>query len=187
MIKALFTQLLNFLATETGFLVLIGIIAVILIGYVYNKYKQIPGLEVEIIPEDTWFINRDDKKIISIVLSLNLKNKSPQRIKIRKCKLSGYSPQENLPKIYLEAPDQNIPIDYPQYTNLYNRKEYYVSPYSSDKIWMYYESRTVTLKNVLRAPVVLKDFNRKRKSIMVKIPRHPQQLTIYYKQIAQPW
>ena len=108
MIKALITQLLKFFVTEIGFSVLIGIIGIILLGFVYNKLKQIPGLEIEVIPEDTWFINRDDKNILSIVVSLNVKNKSPQRIKIRKCKLSGYSPKENPPKLYLEAPDQNI-------------------------------------------------------------------------------
>ena len=187
MIKALITQLLKLFATEVGFSVLIGIIAIIVLGYVYNRFKQILGLEIEVTPEDTWFINRDDKNIVSIVVSLNLKNRSPQRIKIRKCKLSGYSPKENPPKLYLEAPNQNIPIDYPEYTNVYSGMEYSVSPYSSDKIWLYYESRSVTLKNVLKSPVVIKDFNRKRKTAMVRIPRHPQQLRIYYHEVAKQW
>jgi len=182
MIKALITQLLKFFATEIGFSVLIGIIAIILLGYVYNRFKQIPGLEIEVIQEDTWFINRDDKNIVSIVVSLDLKNKSPQVAKFRKCKLSGYSPKENLVRLYLEAPNQNIPVDYPKYTNVYAGMEYSVSPHSSDKIWLYYESRSVTLKNMLKSPIVIKDFNRKRKSAMVRIPRHPQQIMIYYQQ-----
>lgn len=185
MIKALITQLLKFFATETGFLVLIGIIAIILLGYIYNRHKQIPGLEIEVIPEDTWFINRDDKNIISIVVSLNLKNRSPQRIKLRKCKISGYSPKENPPKLYLEASNQNIPLDYPAYANVYSGMEYSISPYSSDKIWLYYESRSVTLRNVLKSPIVIKDFNRKRKTAMLKVPRHPQQIMIYYQEAAR--
>jgi len=185
MIKALITQLLKFFSTDVGFSILIGIIAIILLGYLYNRFKQIPGLEVKVIQEDTWFINRDDKNIISIVVSLNLENRSPQRIMFRKCKLSGYSPKENPPKLYLEVPNQNILIDYPKYTNVYSGMEYSVSPYSSDKIWLYYESRSITLKNLLRSSIVIKDFNRKRKTIMVQIPRHPQQLTIYYQEFVK--
>lgn len=180
MIKALITQLLKFFATETGFLVLIGIITIILLGYVYHRFKQIPGLEIEVIQDETWFINRDDKRVISIVVSLNLKNKSPQSVKFRKCKLSGYLPKKDIPKLSLEAPKQNISLDYPDYTNVYSGMKYFVPPHSSDKIWLYYESRTVTLRNILKSPIVIKDFNRKRKSSMIKIPRHPQQIAIYY-------
>jgi hypothetical protein len=53
-------------------------------------------------------------------------------------------------------------------------------------MWAYYESRLVTLSNLLRAPIVIKDANRKRKSVPVAIPRNEQQIELY-NEAARQW
>ena len=72
-----------------------------------------------------------------------------------------------------------IELEHPKYDHFYAGREYVVNPYSEQRMWAYYESRTVTLSNLLRAPIVIKDANRKRKSVPVAIPRNAQQIELY--------
>ena len=84
MLQQALKQLLQFLATPTGQWVFLGLISFIVLVILYKKKRQIPGLTVEVIPEDTWFINRDDNHRLAIVVSLHLTNKSSAPIRIRK-------------------------------------------------------------------------------------------------------
>lgn len=163
-------------------LTVIGIGCLIALGIVYNKHKTIQGLFIEVIQEDTWFVNREDNKKIAIVVSLSLSNKTPRQIKIINCKLSGYSPKDAASKIYLQTDDDNkIWIDFPKHEQFIYGKPYVLNPYSNQKIWVYYESRAVTMSNLLEVPIFIKSSDKKRKSAQVRIPRHPQQLAIYDK------
>lgn len=157
-----------------------------MLGFLYYKRKQIPDFFIEVIQEDTWFVTRDDDRRLAMIISLKLTNKSSKRVQIRKCKLSGYSPRENPSKIYLEGVDKTIPLDFPPYEQYYAGLEYYVVPYSEKQIWLYYESRSVTTRNMIKTPLVIKDANRKRKSVQVSIPRNMEQITIY-REAATMW
>ena len=150
-----------------------------MLGFLYYKRKQIPNFFIELIQEDTWFVNRDDNRRLAMVVSLKLTNKSSRRVQFLKCKLSGYSPKENPAKIYLEGIDKTIPLDFPPYEQYYAGLKYYVEPYSVKEIWLYYESRSVTTSNLIKTPLVIKDTNRKRKSVGVFIPRNTEQIAIY--------
>ncbi len=163
-----------------------GFGVVIVLGVLYHKRKQIPNFFIEVIQEDTWFVNRDDTRRLAMIVSLKLTNKSSRRVQIRKCKLSGYSPRENPSKIYLEGADKTIPLDFPPYEQYYAGLEYYVVPYSVKQIWLYYESRSVTTINMIKTPLVIKDANRKRKAVRIPIPRNMQQITIY-REAATRW
>ena len=185
-IKELLIQLLKFLSTESGILVLMGTAGVIILGVLYNKQKQIPGCEIEVLQDDTWFVNRDDKRRIAMIVSVKLTNKAARRVQIRKCKLSGYSPKENPAPIVLQGNDKTIPLDFPPYDQYYAGIEFYVKPYSTRQMWLYYESRSVTTTNLIKAPLVIKDTNRKRKSVRVYIPRHKEQILIYH-ETASLW
>jgi hypothetical protein len=187
-------QLLQFLATPTGNSVVLGVISFVLLAIVYHRKRQIPGLTVEVIPEDTWFINRDDNHRLAIVVSLHLINKSAAPIRIRKCKLSGYSPKSPPEKLVLEGHDTSVELAYPKYDLFVDvgghpsehTSEYVLNPYTEQRMWVFYHSGIVTMTNMLRAPIVLKDVNRKRKSIHVVVPRNMEQITLY-REAAMRW
>ena len=186
MLQQIFKELYQFLSTTTGFWTLVGIGGVIALGYVYNKRRQIPDLTVEVLTDDTWFINRDDNHRLAIVVSLRLQNKSGAPVRVRKCKLSGYRPKESPEETFLDGYDKTIPLEYPKHDPFLPGQEYIVNPYTEQRLWVYYESRTVTMTNMLRAPIVLKDANRKRKSVHVTIPRNMEQITLY-REAASRW
>jgi hypothetical protein len=187
-------QLLQFLATPTGNSVLIGVVSFIALAIVYNKQRQIPGLTVEVIPEGTWFINRDDNHRLAIVVSLHLINKSSAPIRIRRCKLSGYSPKPPPEKLFLQGHDTTVELTYPKYdlfvdldSHPYEHtSEYVVNPYTEQRVWVFYRSGIVTMTNMLRAPIVLRDVNRKRKAIHVAVPRNMEQIQLY-REAAMRW
>jgi hypothetical protein len=187
-------QLLQFLATPTGNSVVLGVISFVLLAIVYHRKRQIPGLTVEVIPEDTWFINRDDNHRLAIVVSLHLINKSAAPIRIRKCKLSGYSPKSPPEKLVLEGHDTSVELAYPKHDFFVDvgghpsehTSEYVLNPYTEQRMWIFYHSGIVTMTNMLRAPIVLKDVNRKRKSIHVVVPRNMEQITLY-REAAMRW
>ena len=164
---------------------LLGLGCLVALGVAYNKHKTIQGLLIDVIQEDTWFVNRDDNKKIAIVVSLSLTNKTTRQIKILNCKLSGYFPKDNPSKIYLQTEEDNtnnkIWVDFPKYEQFIYGKPYVINPFSNQKIWVYYESRAITMSNLFEVPIFLKSFDKKRKSAQVRIPRHPQQLMIYAK------
>jgi hypothetical protein len=172
-------MLVDFLKTTTGALTVMGLIAAGAIGKLIHRKLQIPGLELEVIQEDTWFVDRDDRRRIAMIVSVNLINKSGRAIKITRCKVSGYSPRENPDPITLKGKEGEIQISFPQHEQFYAGKEIQVNPYSSRRIWLYYESGATRLSNLIQTPLVVKDDTGKRRSIRVSIPRHIQQIMIY--------
>ena len=187
MLQQALKQLLQFLATPAGNWVVFGLISFVALAIVYNRKKQIPGLTVELIPDDTWFINRDDNHRLAIVVSLHLINKSGAPIRIRKCKLSGYSPKLPPEKLILQGYDTSIELTYPKYDHFVDvgahpsehTSEYVLNPYTEQRLWVFYHSGIVTMTNMLRAPIVLGDVNRKRKSIQIVVPRNMEQIQLY--------
>lgn len=194
MLQQVLKQLLDFLATPTGQSVLLGCISLVALVIVYNRRKQIPGLTVAVIPEDTWFINRDDNHRLAIVVSLHLINKSSAPIRIRKCKMSGYSPKPPPEKLLLQGHDSSVALVYPKHDLFIDvgahpaehAAEYVLNPYTEQRMWVFYNSGIVTMRNILRAPIVLRDVNRKRKSIHVAVPRNMEQIQLY-REAAMRW
>ena len=194
MLQQTIKQLLNFLATPTGNWVVLGTVCVIMLAVVYHRWKQIPGLTIEIIQDDSWFINRDDNNRLAIVVSLLMKNKSASPIQFTKCKMSGYTPKIPPEKLFLEGYDKTIELAYPKYDSfaeIVSQSEnpnsaYVLNPYTEQRMWVYYESGIVTLTNMLRAPIVLKDINRKRKSLQSRVQRNIEQIQLY-REAAMRW
>ena len=139
MLQQLLKDLLQFLSTSTGLWTLLGLGCLSALCIIYHHKRQIPGLTIENIEDDTWFINRDDNHRVAIVVSLRLSNKSGTPIRVRKCKLSGYSPQDPPPEMFLEGYDKTILLEYPTH-DLYSNPEYirreYLAP--DDAIGGYY-------------------------------------------------
>mgnify|MGYP000368433045 FL=1 len=94
--------------------------------------------------------------------------------------MSGYSPKENPDPIVLNGREGEVKLSFPPYEHFYAGKEVQVKPYSSLKIWVYYESGVVKLSNLIHAPVVVKDDRGRRRSIRVPVPRHIEQIKILY-------
>ncbi|MDE0013331.1 MAG: hypothetical protein OXU36_19460 [Candidatus Poribacteria bacterium] len=194
MLQQALKQLLQFLATPTGNWVVIGVVSFIVLAIIYNKQRQIPGLTVAVIPEDTWFINRDDNHRLAIVVSLHLINKSSAPIRIRRCKLSGYSPKSPPEKLFLQGHDTTVELAYPAYDLFVDvgshpaehTSEYVLNPYTEQRMWVFYRSGIVTMTNMLRAPIVLRDVNRKRKALQIAVPRNMEQIQLY-REAAMRW
>ncbi len=144
--------------------------------------------------EDSWFINRDDNNRIAIVVSFHLINKSSAPIQFTKCKMSGYTPRIPPEQLFLEGYDKTIELAYPKYDSyaeIVSQSEnpnsaYVLNPYTEQRMWVYYESGIVTLANMLRAPIVLKDINRKRKSLQSRVTRNIEQIQLY-REAAMRW
>ena len=194
MLQQALKQLLQFLATPTGNWVVIGVVSFIVLAIIYNKQRQIPGLTVAVIPEDTWFINRDDNHRLAIVVSLHLINKSSAPIRIQRCKLSGYSPKSPPEKLFLQGHDTTVELAYPAYDLFVDvgshpaehTSEYILNPYTEQRMWVFYRSGIVTMTNMLRAPIVLRDVNRKRKALQIAVPRNMEQIQLY-REAAMRW
>ncbi len=194
MLQQALKELLRFLSTPTGQSVVLGIACFIAVAVVYNRKRQIPGLTVAVIPDDTWFINRDDNHRLAIVVSLHLINKSSAPIRIRKCKLSGYSPKPPPEKLLLQGHDTSIELAYPKHDLFVDvgahpsehTSEYVLNPYTEQRMWVFFHSGIVTMTNMLRAPIVLRDVNRKRKSIQIAVPRNMEQIQLY-REAAMRW
>lgn len=160
-------------------------IAIVLL-FLYNRRKDISKLEVQLVKDDTWFVTRDDNNRVGIVVSIHLYNKATRGVSIVDCKLSGYSARELPADVHLVDSEGEQKLDFPEYRHFSKEQGYYLGPYSSETLWLYYESRTVTMKNLLQAPLVIRDSEKKRKSIRVNIPRHDDQIAIY-KEMAKIW
>ena len=174
------------LSSETFYFVLI--MAGIVIGLLmwYNRKKDISKLEVQLIPEDTWFITRDDNNRVGIVVSVNLSNRSARGVNVVNCKLSGYSARKYPEEVNLVGPEGDQKLNYPEHTHFSAEQGYYLGPASEVTLWCYYESRTVTMRNVLQAPLTIRDSEKKRKTIRVRIPRQADQIAIY-REMAKIW
>lgn len=194
MLQQTFKEILTFLTSTNGNWFLLSLGCVIAILFLYYRWKQIPGLTVELIKDDTWFINRDDNNKLAIIISLHLTNKSSSPIQIHRCKLSGYTPKIPPEQMFLEGYDKTVELvlpKYDSYSEIVSKSEnitssYVLNPYTEQKMWAYYESGIVTLTNILRAPIVIKDLNRKRKSLQVAVPRNMEQIQLY-REAAMRW
>jgi len=176
--------ILRLLESETFALAVLGVGIAIGLLILYNRRKAIPELEIQVIKEDTWFATRDDNNRIGIVVSVDLRNKSTSGIYITNCKLSGYSPREDPKKIHLESSSKEL--SFPKYKHFYKGQEFYLGPYSSEKLWFYYESRSMTMANLIEASLSVKDSRKKRKSVRIGIPRHADQIAVY-QEMAKMW
>ncbi len=180
--------LLHLLGSNVFFLVVLSIFVIIALIYLYNRRKSMPELEVKLIGNDTWFVNRDDNKRVGIVVSVGLRNKSTSGIYIKDCKLSGYSPKENPGEISIEDLDgkQKFKLNLPLHKHYSKGQDFYIGPYASENLWFYYESRSMTMSNLIETPLCIKDSRKKRKSIRISIPRHAHQIAIY-EQMSKIW
>ena len=194
MLQQTFKEILKFLASPNGIWFILSLGCVIALLYLYYRWKQIPGLTVELIKDDTWFINRDDNNKLAIIISLHLTNKSSSPIQIHRCKLSGYTPKMPPEQMFLEGYDKTVELvlpKYDSYSEIVGKSEnitssYVLNPYTEQRMWVYYESGIVTLTNILRAPIVIKDLNGKRKSLQVAVPRNMEQIQLY-REAAMRW
>ena len=185
MLQEILKELHQFLLSSAGMWTLTGLVSSVVLAIVYHRKRQIPGLTVENIEDDTWFINRDDNHRLAIVVSLHLTNRSGMPIRLRKCKLSGYSPKEPPSELFLEGHDKTVPLEYPKHER-FSGSEYIVNPYTEQRFWVFYQSKLVTMTNMIRTPIIIKDANRKRKSIQLVIPRNNQQILLY-REAAMRW
>ena len=64
--------------------------------------------------------------------------------------------------------------------------EYVLNPYTEQRMWVFYRSGIVTMTNMLRAPIVLRDINGKRKSLQIAVPRNMEQIQLY-REAAMRW
>jgi hypothetical protein len=152
----------------------------------YNRRKSISELEIQLVQEDTWFTTREDNNRVGLVISVKLSNKATRGIYITNCKLSGYSAREYPQEIHLVDTEGEKKLDFPEHRHFFRGEDFYLGPYSSETLWFYYESRAVTMKNVLEAPLTIRDAEKRRKSIRVRIPRHADQIAIY-EEMAKMW
>jgi len=158
---------------------ILGIGIAIGLFILYKRKKAIHELEVQVVQEDTWFATRDDNNRIGIVVSAKLSNKSTRGINITDCRLSGYSAREYPKEIYLKDSKDERKVNFPEHKHFCKGQEFYLGPYSSETLWFYYESRAVTMRNMLQAPLTIRDSAKKRKSVYVTIPRHADQIAMY--------
>ncbi len=177
---------LPLLGSQTFYFVVMGIGVIIGLLVMYNRKKDISRLEVQLVKEDTWFITRDDNNRVGIVVSVNLSNSSARGVRVVDCKLSGYSARERPEDIYLVGPEGEQELKFPEHTHFGKEKGFYLGPASSETLWCYYESRAVTMRNVLQAPFTIRDSEKKRKTIRAQIPRQADQIAIY-REMAKMW
>lgn len=176
----------NLFRSKAFFLAVLGTGIAIGLYVLYRRQKAIPELEVQMIKEDTWFATREDNNRIAIAISVNLRNTSPRGIYITNCKLSGYSPGEYPAEINLESSQGRRKVDFPKHKHFSKGQEFYLGAYSSESLWVYYESRSMTMANVIEASFCIKDSRKKRKSMRVTVPRHADQIAIY-QEMAKIW
>ena len=174
------------LGSEIFFFAIIVIAIAIGLLLLYNRRKSISELTIQVIPEDTWFTTRDDNNRVGLVVSVNLNNKATKGIYITNCKLSGYSAREYPNELFLEGPEGEKKLDFPEHKHFFKGEDFYLGPYSTETLWFYYESRAVTMRNVLEAPFTVRNSEKRRKSIRVRIPRHADQIAIY-REMAKMW
>jgi len=154
----------------------------------YNRKKAIPELEMQLIKEGTWFATREDNKRTGIIVSVEIRNKSTSGLYITNSKLSGYSAKEHPEEINMDdlKGEKKHKLDLPEYKHFCRGQDFYLGPYNSDKIWFYFESRSMTMANVLETSVSVIDSRKKRKSIRIMIPRHSSQIALY-QEMAKMW
>ena len=103
-------------------------------------------------------------------------------------------PNHRLKKLFLQGHDTSVELEYPKHDLFVDvdahpsehTSEYVLNPYTEQRMWTFYHSGIVTMTNMLRAPIVLRDMNRKRKSIQIAVPRNMEQIQLY-REAAMRW
>jgi len=182
-------QLISQIITSEAFAIVVFVVSIVIGLYLlYNRKKSMPEVSLELLKDDTWFATRDKRNHTGIVISIEINNKATYGIYVKNCKLSGYSPKEKVePICFDDAKGENKQsLNFPQYKQFCKGQEFYIGPYTSQKMWVYYESRSVNMSNLLETSFVLIDSRKKRKSIRIAIPRHKDQIAIY-QEMAKMW
>jgi len=182
-IPAYLSYVFQLLMTPNGLMTVAGVGGLAWLVKLYLRKIEIPGLEVAVVPEDTWFVHRDDNHRLAAVVTLRLTNKSGQEIRLKSARFSGYAPKEHVTPILLEGKASSHPLAFPKGEHYYSGKELGIAPFTTSTIWLYYDSGSVDLRNRVSAPLVLRDARGKRTSVRVEITRHPYQLQLYQQQI----
>ncbi len=178
----------NIVHSKTFAIIFVAISVAIGLYILYNRKKAMSELEMQLIKEDTWFATRDDNRRTAIIVSIEITNRATYGLHITNCKLSGYSPRSRPEEICLDdlKGGSKLKLNLPQYTHFCRGQEFYIGPYSSEKLWFYYESRAMTMSNLLETSISLRDSRNKRKSMRINIPRHSDQLA-QYQEMAKMW
>ncbi len=182
-------QLISQIVTSEAFAIVIFAISIAIgLYFLYNRKKSMPEVDVELIKDDTWFATREGKNHTGIVVSLEIRNKATYGIYLKNCRLSGYSPKDNAEPICIEDTkgENKQDLNFPQYKQFCRGVEFYIGPYTSEKMWLYYESRSVNMSNLLETSFTIIDSRKKRKSLRVAIPRQRDQIAIY-REMAKMW
>ena len=179
--------LFEFIKTPIGNWTVLGLTLVVILAVLYDRNRQIPGLSVEQIIEDTWFVTRDDNRKLAIFISLEFTNNDGGPARLSTCRLSGYKPKSPPDQLVLEGFDKAVELDFPTYDFFQPDEEFIVNPYTKQKMWVYFESGMITMTGMLRTQLVVKDERNKQKALQVTIPRNMAQVLIYredaYRQI----
>ena len=174
--------IVDLLLTPKGIAAVAGVVGLVWLTRLYDRSRQIPGLRVEVLPDDSWFIHRDDTHRLVAVVTLQLSNAAGQEIRLVNARFSGYSPKETTPPLLLEGKNTSVPPPYPEGDSFHKGLDYRLSPFSTRHIWLYYESGSVDLRNRMGAPLVLRASDGKRTSVRVDLYRHPTQIKLYREQ-----
>jgi hypothetical protein len=180
--------LLSIVHSEAFAIAFVSLSVAIGLYILYNRKKTMAELDMQLIKEDTWFATRDDNRRTAIIVSVEIKNKATYGLYITNCKLSGYSPKGHPEEICLDdlKGENKLKLNLPQHKHFCRGKDFYIGPYSSDKLWFYYESKSMTMANLLETSISLRDSRNKRKSIRINIIRHTDQLA-QYQEMEKMW
>lgn len=180
--------ILDILHSEIFGIIFAVIVVAIGLYILYNRKRAMPELQMQLIKEDTWFATRDDNRRTAIVVSVEITNKATYGLYITNCKLSGYSPKGRPEEICLDdlKGENKLKLILPQHKHFCKGQDFYIGPYSSEKLWFYYESRAMTMANLLETTISLRDSRNKRKSMRINIPRHSDQIA-QYQEMAKMW
>ena len=178
-LPAYLKMIAQLLFTPNGALAAAATAAAALLIRAALKKREIPGLTIETVPQDTWFIHRDDNRQLAIVVTLKIDNRSGRETRLETMRFSGYKPQNDAPPILLEGAQTSAPLPYPDAEQYRPDQACAVPPFSTQTLWALYASKSVHLRNKLSAPIILKSSDGKRTALRVDIRRHPWQIALY--------
>lgn len=183
-------QVLSQIVSSEAFAIAVFAISIAIGLYIlYNRKKAMPEIDVQLVKDDTWFATIDDRNNrTGIIISLDVNNKATYGIYVKNCKLSGYSPKDKADPICFDdlKGENKRNLSFPQHKQFCLGEEFYIRPFSSEKMWLYYESRSMTMANLLETSLSIIDSRKKRKSLRIAIPRHKDQIAVY-QEMSKMW
>lgn len=181
-IPAYIAYAFRLLMTPNGLASVAAVLGFLWFIRLYRKKVEIVGLTAEIVPDDSWFVHRDDNHRLAAVISLRLHNRGGTEIRLVSVRFSGYAPKEVVSPILLEGKNTSHPLPFPSHDHYYRGIDYRIAPFATQSIWLYFDSGSVELHSKMSAPLVLRDHHGKRTSVRVEITRHPYQVQLYRQQ-----